>query len=103
MNFQKHMVFIIRYTKLEFMVKKIYSWCSEVHYILFPTALVESVQLAQLRCDNVVTKSLLTLSQRCDTVENESCADVGFRRSDNVALRRYQDVAITLLQCRHNI
>ena len=49
-----------------------------------------------------------TLSQRChnvvvDTVENESCADVGFRRCDNVALRRYQDVATTLLQRRHSI
>ena len=62
-----------------------------------------STQLAQTRCDNVVTTSLLTLSQRCDTVENESCADVGFRRCDNVALRRYQDVATTLLQRRHNI
>ena len=46
-------------------------------------------QLAQRRCDNVVTTSLLTLSQRCGTVENESCADV--------------DVATTLLQRRHNI
>ena len=46
-------------------------------------------QLAQRRFDNVVTTSLLTLSQRCDTVKNESCADVGFRRCDNVALRRY--------------
>ena len=52
-------------------------------------------QLAQRRCDNVVTTSLLTLSQRCGTVENESCADVGFRR--------YQDVATMLLQRRHNI
>ena len=32
----------------------------------FPT------QLAQLRCENVVTTSLLALSQRCDTVEKES-------------------------------
>ena len=53
--------------------------------------------------DNHVTTSLLTLSQRCGTVENESCADVGFRGCDNVALRRYQDVATTLLQRRHNI
>ena len=60
-------------------------------------------QLAQRRCDNVVTTSLLTLSQPCDTVENESCADVGFQLCDNVALRRYQDVAKTLLQRRHNI
>ena len=52
-------------------------------------------QLAQRRCDNVVTTSLLTLSQRCGTVENESCADVGFQRCDNFALRRYQDVAET--------
>ena len=46
-------------------------------------------QLAQRRCDNVVTTSLLTLSQRCGTVENESCADVGFRHFDNATLRRY--------------
>ena len=44
-----------------------------------------------------------TLSQRCDTVENESCANIGFWRCDNVALRRYQDVATTLLQRRHNM
>ena len=62
-----------------------------------------SSQLAQRRCDNVVTTSLLTLSQRCGTVENESCADVSFRRCDNVALQRCQDVASTLLQRRHNI
>ena len=43
------------------------------------------------RCHNVVT------------VENESWAYVGFRHCDNVVLRRYQDVASTLLQCRHNI
>ena len=43
-------------------------------------------------------------SQRCDTVENESCADLGVQRSDNInALRRYQQVATTLLQRRHNI
>ena len=49
------------------------------------------------------SRVLLTLSQHCGTVENESCADVGFRRCDNVALRRYQDVTTTLLQRRHNI
>ena len=38
--------------------------------------------------DNHVTTSLLTLSQRCGRVENENCADIGFRRCDNVALRR---------------
>ena len=54
-----------------------------------------TTQLAQQRCENVVTTSLLTLSQRCDMVKNESCADVGFRRCDNVALRRYQDIATT--------
>ena len=59
-------------------------------------------QPAQQRYDNVVTTSLLTLSQR-GTVENESCADVGFRRRDNVALLPYQDVATTLLQRRDNI
>ena len=50
-------------------------------------------QLAQRRCDNVVTTSLLTLSQRCSMVENESCTDVSFRRCDNIALQRRQDVA----------
>ena len=59
-------------------------------------------QLAQRRCENVVTTSLLT-SQRSSTVENESCAHVSFRRCDNVALQRCQDVATTLLQRRHNI
>ena len=62
-----------------------------------------SSQLAQQRCDNVVTTLWLTLSQHCGTVENESCADVSFRRSDNVAVRRCQDVATTLLQRGHNI
>ena len=60
-------------------------------------------QLAQRRCDNVVTTPWLTLSQRCGTVENESCTDVSFRRCDNVAVRRCQDVATTLLQRGHNI
>ena len=49
------------------------------------------------------SRVLLTLSQRCGTVENESCADVGFQRCDNVTLQRYQDVATTLLQRCHNI
>ena len=52
---------------------------------------------------DVVTTSLLTLSQRCGTVENESYTDVSFQRCDNVALQRCQDVASTLLQRRHNI
>ena len=60
-------------------------------------------QLAQRRCDNVVTKSWLTLSQRCGTVENKSCADVSFSRCDNFPLRGCQDVDIKLLQRRHNI
>ena len=64
---------------------------------------INPYQLALRRCDNVVTMSLLTLSQRCGTVENESCVDVGFRGCDNVALRRYQDVATTLLQRHHYI
>ena len=34
--------------------------------------------------------------------ENESCGDVGLRRCDKVAVRRWQEVATTLLQCRHN-
>ena len=38
------------------------------------------------------------LSQRCGTVENESCTDASFRRYDNVALRHCQDVATTLPQ-----
>ena len=59
--------------------------------------------MSQRRCDNVVTTSLLTLSQRCGTLENESCTDVSFRLCDNVALQRCQDVASTLLQRRHNI
>ena len=62
-----------------------------------------SSQLAERRCDNVATTSLLTLSRRCGTVENESCTDVSFRRCDNVALQRCQDVASTLLQRHHSI
>ena len=38
--------------------------------------LAPDTQLAQRRCDNVVTTSWLTLSKRCGTVENESCRDV---------------------------
>ena len=45
----------------------------------------------------------VTLSQRCDTVESESWADIGFRRCDNIALWRYQDAATKLLQRRDNI
>ena len=60
-------------------------------------------QLAQRRCDNLLTRSLLTLSQRCGTVKNESCTDVSLRRCDNVALQRCQDLASTLLQRHHNI
>ena len=63
----------------------------------------ELSQLAQRRCDNVVTTSLLTLSQRCGTVKNVSCVDVGSRRCDNIPLRHYQDVATTLQQRHHNI
>ena len=66
----------------------------------------ETDQISLLRPSwdsDVVTTSLLTLSQRCGTVENESCTDVSFRRCDNVALQRCQDVASTLLQRRHNI
>ena len=54
-----------------------------------------ATQLAQRRCDNVVTTSWLTLSQRCGTVENESCDDVGLRRCDNVVLRRCHNVTTT--------
>ena len=52
-------------------------------------------QLAQQCCHNVVTTSLLTLSQRCGTFENESCTDVSFWRCNSFALRRCQDVATT--------
>ena len=61
-----------------------------------------SAQLAQRRFDNVTT-SCLTLSQRCGTVESESCVDFGLQRCDSVAVRRCQDVATTLLQRHHNI
>ena len=54
-----------------------------------------NAELAQRSFDNVVITSLLTLSQRCDTVESESCVNVGFRRYDNVALQLYQDGATT--------
>ena len=37
------------------------------------------------------------------TVENDSCADVSFRRCDKVAVRRCEDVDATLLQRRHDI
>ena len=58
----------------------------------------DTTKLAQGRCGNVVTTSLLTLSQRCGTVENESCFNVSFQRRDNVVVRRCQDVAKTLPQ-----
>ena len=45
-------------------------------------------QLAQRRCENDFTTSLLTLSQRCGMVENECCTNVSFQRCDNVALQR---------------
>ena len=45
-------------------------------------------QLAQPRSDNVVKTSLLslfTLSQRCNMVKNESCADIGlWKRRQNI-------------------
>ena len=66
-------------------------------------ALLKKSQLAQWRCDNLAETSLMALPQRCGTVENESCAEVGFQLFDNVAFRRYQYVATTLLQRRHNI
>ena len=52
-------------------------------------------QLAQRRCDNVVTTAWLTLSQRCGTVENERCCNVG--------LLHCQDVVKTLPQCCYNV
>ena len=70
-------------------------WFDFIISVYVPYIICTLTQLAQRRYDNVVTTSLLTLSERCDTVENVSCADVGFRRCDNVALRRYQAVATT--------
>ena len=72
-------------------------------WLFFVVVRIAITQLAERRCDNVVTTSLLTLSQLCGTVENESCTDVSFRRCGYVALQRCQDVASTLLQRRHNI
>ena len=60
-------------------------------------------QLAWRRCDNLVTMSWLTLSQRCGTVENESYGNVGLQCCDKIAVRRFQEVATTLLPCPHNI
>ena len=54
-----------------------------------------STQLEHRRCNNVVPTSLLTLSQRSVTFENENYADFIFRRYHNVAVRRCQDVAAT--------
>ena len=54
-------------------------------------------QLAKQRCDNVVTTSWLTLSQRCGMVKNESCGNDGLRRCDIVAVQRCHKVAITTL------
>ena len=70
-------------------------WFDFIISIYVPYIIWTLTQLTQRRCDKVVTTSLLTLSERCDTVENVSCADVGFRRCDNVALRRYPEVATT--------
>ena len=63
----------------------------------------ERTQLAQRRYGNVVTTSLLTLSQRWGTVENDSYADVSIRRCHNVALRHCQETTTMLLQRPHNI
>ena len=60
-------------------------------------------QLAQRRCENVVTTSLLTFSQRSGMAKNESCTAVSLRHCDNVTHQRCQDVATTLLQRCHNI
>ena len=70
---------------------------------LFVACWKPTTQVAQRRCDNVVTTSWLTLSQRCGKVENESWCDVSFRRCDNVVVPRCQDVATTLLRRRYNI
>ena len=54
-------------------------------------------QLAQRRCDNVVTTSWLTLWQRCGKGENESCSDVSFQHCDSVVVRRCHNLATTSL------
>ena len=65
--------------------------------------LQDHTQLAQRRCENVVTTSLLTLSQRCDTVVNEvvptSVSDVVTTSLSNVIKtlpQRYCNVVTTL-------
>ena len=47
--------------------EKIYILLDFAKYLSFQKVVT---QLAQRRCDNVVTTSWLTLSQRCGTVEN---------------------------------
>ena len=69
--------------------------------VLYPFS--ASSQLGQRRCHNVIITSWLTLSQRCGTVKNESCSNVGLQRCDNIVVWCSQDVATTLLQRRHNI
>ena len=65
--------------------------------------LQDHTQLAQRRCENVVTTSLLTLSQRCDTVVNEvvptSVSDVVTTSLSNVIKtlpQRYCNIVTTL-------
>ena len=95
--------YIYHKNELFFTVKTYITFCSSFHFFQIDKEMSTITQLAQRRCDNVVTTSLLRLPQRCGTVENESCTDVSFRRCDNVALQRCQDVASKLLQRRHNI
>ena len=73
-------------------------------YLVYLVFSFSALELKQPSWHNDVAT---TLSQRrCwrfGTVENEICADVRFRRCNNVPLRRCKDVATTLLQRRHNI
>ena len=88
-----------------------YIWISKVFVLVFLVCFISlyisfyptgTATLWQ-RCDNVVTTSSLTSSQRCGKFENESCGDPSFRRCDNVVVRHCQDIATTLLQRRYNI
>ena len=69
-----------------------------IRYAIFRDSNLKKIKWPSWHRD-VVT----TLWQRRDTVENESCDDVGLRRWDNVAVPRCQDVDTTLLQRHRNI
>ena len=50
-----------------------------------------------------ILSQLAQRRRKCWDGRKFCCVDVGFRRCDNVTRQRYQDVATTLLQSRHNI